>query len=803
MCRIQRTLDILQAEDILRLSTRLREKMFLIFSTSDDTVIQMPIPTSSSESLRISGINQRPRDYVRELRNHRPNNEYDQGPNEVFPRLSTVITGPRHMFPKFTMLRRKKSVSYIDESLAALAAAANSGGTGEVGHDCESLGSQRLRQMQHDSTIENLDIQALAEVVEKTFPGLGYAEIFRKNEISGSQMLELEKDDLRAIGISKLGHILTLLDLRFQNFSNKLSIRKEYEGIVQKDSRYLRIAGWKLICKVEKEEKEGGEGEVRKKFFLVWPKEPSKLKEYYYKSRPLLLYDLHRDFASDGKNNYFIEGAYRDESQKNSDILRLTRLMQEEGTRKNNKRTRGNSLSVAFPPKLVVKVIPKSKVFLHLDIEVTEINLQMEKFSIACELNIFWKDPDIFAEKRAIPIMDDDKDTDVRCFPRCPIALTRKGEDRLPLSFNRLFANGLGRSLVITHREEDFYSQVGVVHGRYKLSIRYCSQEATVTYDLDGGVIQFIARVQRYQNFYFLNMVLPAFIITMIGAGAFLFDVDSERNLEARLTLVIRLLLTIVAFKLWISSVLPIISYTTCSLTTYIFSPFAAVLFLLVAAVAANRINQDAAARGLDILCAIVFVVFWGGLNLLYVIAAATGFAFKSWEEVEADNNREKLYYKSVVTLHKHEPKKSRSLANAAARRFESPSHRRDEEVKGNTDAIWKDGDPVVELKHSTDDKKIHDYPNGNISGKKEVSFGVSPSESLTGERPAATMCPRGHRQTAADFVEAADITTVAGDKCSGNGGNSGDHSEHAMAGEQSSSRPSAVTVRLSNLSSV
>jgi len=386
------------------------------------------------------------------------------------------------MFPKFTMLRRKKSVSYIDESLAALAAAANSGGTGEVGHDCESLGSQRLRQMQHDSTIENLDIQALAEVVEKTFPGLGYAEIFRKNEISGSQMLELEKDDLRAIGISKLGHILTLLDLRFQNFSNKLSIRKEYEGIVQKDSRYLRIAGWKLICKVEKEEKEGGEGEVRKKFFLVWPKEPSKLKEcrlsgrqphqeYYYKSRPLLLYDLHRDFASDGKNNYFIEGAYRDESQKNSDILRLTRLMQEEGTRKNNKRTRGNSLSVAFPPKLVVKVIPKSKVFLHLDIEVTEINLQMEKFSIACELNIFWKDPDIFAEKRAIPIMDDDKDTDVRCFPRCPIALTRKGEDRLPLSFNRLFANGLGRSLVITHREEDFYSQVGVVHGRYKLSI--------------------------------------------------------------------------------------------------------------------------------------------------------------------------------------------------------------------------------------------------------------------------------------------------------------------------------------------
>jgi len=322
-----------------------------------------------------------------------------------------------------------------------------------------------------------------------------------------------------------------------------------------------------------------------------------------------------------------------------------------------------------------------------------------------------------------------------------------------------------------------------------------------VTYDLDGGVIQFIARVQRYQNFYFLNMVLPAFIITMIGAGAFLFDVDSERNLEARLTLVIRLLLTIVAFKLWISSVLPIISYTTV-MDMYILCIYLLMAFVALEAVFVFFIS-DAAARGLDILCAIVFVVFWGGLNLLYVIAAATGFAFKSWEEVEADNNREKLYYKSVVTLHKHEPKKSRSLANAAARRFESPSHRRDEEVKGNTDAIWKDGDPVVELKHSTDDKKIHDYPNGNISGKKEVSFGVSPSESLTGERPAATMCPRGHRQTAADFVEAADITTVAGDKCSGNGGNSGDHSEHAMAGEQSSSRPSAVTVRLSNLSSV
>jgi len=538
---------------------------------------------------------------------------------------------------------------------------------------CESQGTKILRM--RSLGMVRLSAVEVGDLVEKAIPGQGYRDIFIDNEIDGNDLLQIEKTDLRAIGVKKLNHINKILDLRTKKPSKITSQRVEYKGFSKDGNRFVRIPLWNLTAESEEEK--------NLKFYLQWEPIGDFAPEFKNgkmlqcgRSGPLKMYDLFRDVASDGKYNYILEQNFRHPRQKETEIERLALMMESTG----------------------IKVIPKRPVFVRLDMEVTEINLVKESFSIACELNCWWQDPDIFSEKRAVPIIEEDED--MKQYVELPVALTRKGEDERPFQFNKLFKLAIGRSLVLSHREESYNPRTTVIHGKYKLSVQieetmelqrfpfdrqllhvflkldcgdwtflkkppkrwlvppnyatsrcsvklsssvaseYKSFPPVVEYDPDLGGISFVGRVQRYQNFYFLNIILPAFIITMIGATGFLFERDSDRNLESRVTLTIRLILTIVAFKLWVSSVLPVISYTTV-LDMYILAPYLLMAFVASEAVAifflveANRLTS---AKNLDRVCAIVYVVFWGGINVIYVVLMLSGLAYKPWDQVEREN---------------------------------------------------------------------------------------------------------------------------------------------------------------------
>ncbi|GAB5353676.1 hypothetical protein AAMO2058_000054600 [Amorphochlora amoebiformis] len=538
-------------------------------------------------------------------------------------------------------------------------------------NDVESIGNKKLRMQSFN--LAGMSCLELSQFVDRHFPGQGYGDIFLRNEVSGDDAIKLEKDDLRAMGITKMNHILRFFHLRTSgNIIPAEKMKKEYKGFSKSEAKFVRVPLWQVVKETD------GKGD--KRYFLCWEPMGDLDSEYKAgkmlkcgKSGPLTLYDLHRDLASDGKYNYIIEEIYRHPSQIETQIEKIAAEMEASG----------------------VHVIPKTPAYVHLNIEVTEINLVAERFSVACELYLCWEDSEIFKEKRAIAIVEDDED--FRQYIELPIALTRRGEEEMPISFDHLFKHAVGSTLIIRYREETYNPRTKVVHGKYKLSVaieetmelqrfpfdrqllhvflvadlgdwkflrhpppnwqltperresrcrvhlstrvaaEYKVFSPLVNYNPDKGGIEFIARVQRYQNFYFLNVILPAFIITMLGVNAFLFKRDSPRLLEARVTLVIRLLLTIVAFKLWVSSVLPIISYTTVMdlyiMTTYLLMAFVAAEALAVFFLVEEGFLEDA--KEVDVVCASIYVALWGGVNLVYCFAVCTGYCYQSWDSVK------------------------------------------------------------------------------------------------------------------------------------------------------------------------
>jgi hypothetical protein len=163
----------------------------------------------------------------------------------------------------------------------------------------------------------------------------------------------------------------------------------------------------------------------------------------------------------------------------------------------------------------------------------------------------------------------------------------------------------------------------------FGLSQALIHQWELATPQIDFLNLEFLMPVGRKPFFIALNFMFPLFCITSLVAVAFAFDV---RDLDKRLTVVLTLLLSALAFRVAIYSSLPAINHLTLLdkyilISTLLMSATASEMTLVYNYVSVNT------AVGIDKLFFFVVTAIWLFVNLaLFFATAFPGIITDSWD---------------------------------------------------------------------------------------------------------------------------------------------------------------------------
>ncbi|PNW70114.1 hypothetical protein CHLRE_17g706200v5 [Chlamydomonas reinhardtii] len=134
--------------------------------------------------------------------------------------------------------------------------------------------------------------------------------------------------------------------------------------------------------------------------------------------------------------------------------------------------------------------------------------------------------------------------------------------------------------------------------------------------------LQFSLHFSRVATYYAYNTLLPLWLLTSLGFCAFSLDVSASAG--DRLSLLVTLLLTAAAYKIVVSSALPLVSYLT-RLDWYVLVAFGLLVLLTVETAAVSTVADGELRRTLDWALAAGLGGAWGLFTLGFVAAAWVG----------------------------------------------------------------------------------------------------------------------------------------------------------------------------------
>lgn len=179
--------------------------------------------------------------------------------------------------------------------------------------------------------------------------------------------------------------------------------------------------------------------------------------------------------------------------------------------------------------------------------------------------------------------------------------------------------------------EGSWYSLMGGLSSEWKC----CGPPALAVTRGTGDIPNVEMRVflQRNPKYYLLNIVLPMFII--VGLALYVFALPVE-NLDARLSVILTLLLTAVAFKYVVVGFLPKVSYITLldAYVTTAYSSLACVGTQSCLVYLYREDNDDI--NTIDRNCCIAFAAFWGAIHLLFLLGSIINVFYEPWPTILA-----------------------------------------------------------------------------------------------------------------------------------------------------------------------
>ncbi|KAG2438144.1 hypothetical protein HXX76_005753 [Chlamydomonas incerta] len=128
--------------------------------------------------------------------------------------------------------------------------------------------------------------------------------------------------------------------------------------------------------------------------------------------------------------------------------------------------------------------------------------------------------------------------------------------------------------------------------------------------------LQFSLHFSRVATYYTYNILLPLWLLTGLGFCAFSLDVAASTG--DRLSLLVTLLLTAAAYKIVVSSALPLVSYLT-RLDWYVLVAFGLLVALTVETAAVATVADEAVREKLDWALAAGLGGAWGLFSLGFV----------------------------------------------------------------------------------------------------------------------------------------------------------------------------------------
>eukprot|EP00466_Bigelowiella_natans_P019791 jgi/Bigna1/88735/estExt_fgenesh1_pg.C_370077 len=487
----------------------------------------------------------------------------------------------------------------------------------------------------------------VSNLIKQQFPKEDYDKKFRENDVSGKDLAFMNREDLRSLGIKNFGHLRRLESILFTRDEDIGSITNSRGEL----DLGIRVQCWRIEY-----------NNADSNFYLHWDpvntnesKLPDDIRKILEggKSRPIKEYDNFRDTLSDGTHHYFVEDADRDPKVRCKEFESILKGMKKAG----------------------IKVTQRANAYLTFEVETS----------------IFWHEPNLIREKKVK--LKSKNDNVLGDFP-----IVFPEDSSLPVDPEKLFGNALEGSVTFVEREEFFNPVTGIVHVHYKhhgtleeqmelhrfpfdrqlLHIfilvnsgdyqfipapprrwklskhvsRRCidiklrprvSSEFQMLHSLmdisgDNGKLVFKARVQRLTFYYFLNVILPLFVITTLASTAFLIDPE---NIADRINLVVALLLTSVAFKFAVSDHIPLISYLTF-VDVYILNTNLVLAFVAVESVVVRDATSEELSQRVDRGCFSAFLTIWFSFHVVFLLLVLFGCVRKSWDKVEADNKIEK-----------------------------------------------------------------------------------------------------------------------------------------------------------------
>lgn len=145
---------------------------------------------------------------------------------------------------------------------------------------------------------------------------------------------------------------------------------------------------------------------------------------------------------------------------------------------------------------------------------------------------------------------------------------------------------------------------------------------------------QFDMPIERKSSFYLVNVVFPLMVVTGLGLTAFSIELD---DLSSRLSVILTLLLSAVAFKYVINQYIPNISYITV-LDAYIMLSYG--LFFVAAFESAMMrsplvdVAETDMTLQIDYIVYVAYIILWLSTSLLFLGANIFGLLTESWEKV-------------------------------------------------------------------------------------------------------------------------------------------------------------------------
>jgi len=154
---------------------------------------------------------------------------------------------------------------------------------------------------------------------------------------------------------------------------------------------------------------------------------------------------------------------------------------------------------------------------------------------------------------------------------------------------------------------------------------------------------QFDMPIERKSSFYLVNVVFPLMVVSGLGLTAFSIELE---DLPSRLSVILTLLLSAVAFKYVINQYIPNISYMTV-LDAYIMLSYG--LFFVAAFESAMMRSpligneQTGLALQIDFIVYTVYILLWLSTSLLFSGANIFGVLTETWEQVNRRKHESEL----------------------------------------------------------------------------------------------------------------------------------------------------------------